>query len=237
MDFNELLIQAIKKIDECILVLNKAREQPEIILTDIFSGESENFLTRTIESSMELTGEMMEVHDLQDYLYQQLIPYLSTIFRDIEFVYEDDKYPAPIQLFEGEREIGRINIYERSFIIVTHEDIKQEQRQLSLLQQQLEELTEEIKKYEGYQSNLLSYGETPVKKVYIAVRRKHFEKEIKSKYQELIELSMELEQQIISQRLKVEKIKESLSPYEERQYAIANYFKDKYGYQIWVDEE
>jgi hypothetical protein len=237
MDFNELLIQAIKKIDECIMVLNKAREQPEIILTDIFSGESENFLTRTIESSLELTGELIEVHDLQDYLYQLLIPYLSSIFRGIEFGYEKDKYPSPIQLFEGEREIGRINIYERSFIIVPHEDIQREQKQLASLQQQLEELTKEIKKYEGYQLNLLSYGETTAKKVYIAVRRKHFEKEIKEKYQELIELSMEIEQQIISQRLKVEKMKEALISYEERQYAIANHFKEKYGYQIWIDEE
>jgi hypothetical protein len=237
MDFNELLIQAIKKIDECIMVLNKAREQPEIILTDIFSGESENFLTRTIESSLELTGELIEVHDLQDYLYQLLIPYLSSIFRGIEFGYEKDKYPAPIQLFEGEQEIGRINIYERSFIIVPHEDIQREQKQLASLQQQLEELTKEIKKYEGYQLNLLSYGETTAKKVYIAVRRKHFEKEIKEKYQELIELSMEIEQQIISQRLKVEKMKEALISYEERQYAIANHFKEKYGYQIWIDEE
>jgi hypothetical protein len=237
MDFNELLIQAIKKIDECILVLNKAREQPEIILTDIFSGESENFLTRTIESSLELTGEIMEVHDLQDYLYQLLIPYLSSIFRGIEFSYEKDKYPAPIQLFDGEREIGRINIYERFFIIIPHEDIQREQKQLDSLQQQLEELTKEIKKYEGYQTNLLSYGETTAKKLYIAVRRKHFEKEVKEKYQELIELSMEIEQQIISQRLRVEKIKEALMTYEERQYDIANYFKDNYGYQIWVEEE
>lgn len=82
----------------------------------------------------------------------------------------------------------------------------------------------------------MAYGDTPMKKMQIAIRKNHFDKEIKMKYQGLLELSLELEQNLISQRIRLERVQEGLQPYEDMQYEIANIFRDKYKYEVKREE-
>jgi hypothetical protein len=237
MKFDNLFIEAVNKVNEYLSIFLTLEANPERILIDIFSGESDNLLTRVIESSEELTGEALEVHDLQDELYRVLIPYLQPSLKGLELVYDSNNYPAPIQIFEGNREIGRINIYERVFTVIPHEDLQREEQFLKSLEEQYKENAEEISKFEAFQLDPMAYGDTPMKKVQIALRKNHYDKEIKGKYQNLIELSMELEQSLISQRIRLEKVQEGLQPYEDMQYDIANQFRDKYEYEVKRQED
>lgn len=237
MKFDNILIEAVNKTNQYISLFMNLEENPEWILTELFSGESDNLLTRIIESSHELTGQFAEVHDLQDELYKILIPYLQTLIKGMDLVYDAERYPAPIQIFEGEREIGRVNIYEKTFTVIPHEDLRQELKHLRELEKEYNQNSEEIAKFEGYQSNPMEYGDTTMKKINIMFRQNHFNKEIKEKYQGLIEYSMELEQNIISQKLRVERTQEGVLPYEEMQYDIANIFRDKYKYEVKRQED
>lgn len=236
MTVDSLFVQAINKITDYRELFSTVENNPERILIDIFSGESDNFLTRIIESSKELTGELIEVHDLQDYLYQLLIPYLNSLLKGLDVVYDSDNYPAPIQIFEGECEIGRLNIFERTFTVIPHEEIKREENQLLRLEEEFTNNAREIEQYERYQKTPLDYGDTVIKKAQITIRKKHYKKEILQKYGQLIELSMELEKDVIAQRLRVERVQEGLRPYEDMQYDIANLFRNQYGYEVRREE-
>lgn len=210
------------------------QEQPELILTDIFSGGSENLLTRVFDSSNELIGELLEVHDLQDYLYQILIPYLSQlpILNGKALLYDDEKYPAPIQIFENEREIGRLDIYKKEFVILPHEQIQEAQNQLNSLYKELDETEEKIQRYDDYKKHPLHYGDTIVKKILIVLNKKKYKKQISETYVQLSEYSLELEKDIISQKMRLEQLMKELKPYQEMQQKIAGYFRDNYQYNI-----
>jgi hypothetical protein len=234
--FENVLIEAVQKTNEYISLFLTLEEQPERILTDIFSGESDNFFTRIIESSQELTGEMIQLHDLQDELYRILIPYVQTYAPKLELIYNADTYPSPIHIFDGDREIGRLNIYEKIFEVVPHEAIQKEGKYLKRLEKEFEENTEELKRHEDYLISPTSYGDTPFKKMQIALRKGHYEKEIKGNYQDLLNLSMEIEQNLISQRLRMERVQQNLEPYEDMQYAIAKPFMDKFKYEVRREE-
>lgn len=225
-------MQAIDKINFYISLFMTLEENPERILTEVYTDNPDNFLTRIIESSKELTDELIEVHDLQDDLYRILIPYLQEIIDGKEFIYDKNSYPSPIHIFDNNREIGRLNIFEHTYTVIPHEDYQQEELKLAKLEEENKQNVSDIEKFEGYQTDLLSYGDTAFKKMKIMLRRKHYKNKIKSKYKSLLELSLDLEQALISQRLLLERVQQGLKPYEDMQYEIANIFGNKYGYQI-----
>lgn len=225
-------MQAIDKINFYISLFMTLEENPERILTEVYTDNPDNFLTRIIESSKELTDELIEVHDLQDDLYQILIPFLQEILVGKELVYDKNSYPSPIQIFDANREIGRLNIFEHTYTVIPHEDFQKEEQKLAKLEADNQQNISDIEKFEGYQTDLLSYGETTFKKMKIIFRRKHYKNQVKSKYKSYLDLSLDLEQALISQRLLIERVQQGLKPYEDMQYEIANIFGNKYGYQI-----
>lgn len=232
MKFENVLIEAVQKANEYISLFLVLEEQPERILTDVFSGGSESFLTRIIESSKELTGEVMEAHDLQDELYRILFPYLDSFLKGVELSYEKDLFPSPIHLIQDGDVIALMDIYQKTFLIVPHKDLQREQEHLTTLITEFNINQIEMERYEGYNNNPMSYGDTAMKKMKIAIRKGHYEKEIRETYQELFNYSMELEQNLISQRLRVERMEENLRPFEDEQYRLANPFRDKFRYRI-----
>lgn len=237
MKFDNLLIEAISKANYYISLFLTLEDNPERILTDVFLSGSDNILTRIIESSEELTGETLEVHDLQDELYKVLIPYLTTYLKGLEVVYDSNNYPAPIQIFEGEREIGRLDIFKQVFTVVPHEDIRREESHLYSLESEFNQNAEQLAKYEGYQLNPSTYAETTKQKLELAFKKAKIKKEINNKFSQLIDLSMELERNFIAQKIRVEKVKEGLESYEDMQNGIANKFRGKYKYEVKRDGE
>lgn len=232
MKFENLLIEAVQKTNEYISLFLVLEEHPERILTDMFVGGSESFLTRIIESSTELTGEVFEPHDLQDEFYRILFPYLSSLLSGVELSYEEDMYPAPINIIKDGEIICLLDIYQKTFLIVPHQDLQREQERLEMMLKEFNLNQMELTRYEGYHNNLMSYGDTPMEKMKIAMRKKHYQKEIQEKYHELFNDSLEQEQHIISQRLKVENMEEKLRPYEDEQYLLAMPFRDKFRYRV-----
>lgn len=232
MKFENVLIEAVQKTNEYISKFLTLEERPEQILIDVFPDGSESLLTRIIESSEELTGEVLEPHDLQDELYRILFPYLLSLWGGVELSYERDMYPAPIHIIRGGEIICLLDIYQKEFLIVPHQDLQREQEKLDFMLNEFSFSQMELERYEGYHNNPMSYGDTAMKKMEIAMRKKHFKKEIQEKYYEIFNYSLEAEQRIISQRLRVEKMEEDLRPYEDEQYRLAMQFRDKFRYRI-----
>lgn len=232
MKFENVLIEAVQKANEYISLFIVLEEQPERILTDMFSDGSDSFLTRIIESSKELTGEVFEAHDLQDELYRILFPYLASLLKGVELSYEKDLYPAPIHIIQDGEIVALLDIYQKTFLVVPHQDLQREQEHLDTLIAEFNINQVEMERYEGYHNNPTSYGDTAMKKMEIVMRKNHYQKEIQNKYQELFNYSLEVEQNIISQRLRVEKMAEDLRPYEDEQYRLAMPFREKYRYRI-----
>ncbi|WCK57633.1 hypothetical protein PP175_26585 (plasmid) [Aneurinibacillus sp. Ricciae_BoGa-3] len=236
MDFETLLQYAKTRLDTYMALLIQAKENPDVILTDLFRSGSENLLTHVVEQSPELIGETVEIHELQDYLYQLLVPHLSRTLKDFEFIYDSNRYPAPLSLCYGEEEVGILNIYEKKFIIARHSIIAKEKTKLASMEAEYETLLKGMQEYEGYKNNILSYAKNPLQKAQIVFRKKHFEKEVLNKYKDYLEASMEVEQRVISQRLAVERLRDEIKPFENMQYSVAESFSAKYGYEIVTPE-
>lgn len=234
MQFNQLFLQAIHKIDNSISLFSMLEDNPEMILTEIYKEGADNFITRIFDSSVELLGEVVEVHDLQDYLYKLLIPYLkeTPLLKGKELIYDSEKYPAPLQILLDGNEIAQLNIYSQEIIIFKHPDILKEVEQLSYLEKDFEYNANKIQRFENYSQDIMSYGETTFEKMKISMNKNKYQKKVKEQLGQLIEASLEFEQTIISQRLRVERIYDNLREFEDMKYKMATHFRDAFKYKI-----
>jgi len=122
-------MQELKRINE---ILNRIKDNPEMILKDIYK---DNSLTNTIKTF----GKKYTLHDFQKYLYNLLIPFFKkSLDNECSFTYNTSTYPALIKITYQKYDLAFVDIQNQVLTLCYPLDIDIHKKNLDSFTETLE---------------------------------------------------------------------------------------------------
>lgn len=222
---------AKQRMDYYDSVIRRIEKEPELILNDLYvEGTPDNLLAFLVNNIDETS-----LINFQGYIYRVLIPYLKSKFNidGLDFEFLPEVYPSPLTITQNGIAIGDIYIYQKVFVIRTDEKSTELIKKIDELNDQVKEINLKGQELEMAKINPLALGgSNPIKLVDIALRKKNYMKNISKDITSLADELFELQKEVSSLEIALEKAHQDFLEAEYIQERIIRKFKDNFQYSI-----
>ena len=143
---NESILRLTKQILEDNQKLNRIKEDPKIILTELFNGKGYyNQLTDTIKTF----GKEFTIHDFQKYIYSILIPFLKEeLGEHCDFSFYENSYPSYLTISYGDYDLAALDIHYKSIRVRSPLYISSLEKELTHYNERLNDSKNLLRRFE-----------------------------------------------------------------------------------------
>lgn len=219
----------IKQIQKTNKILNQIKNNPEMILTDIFHGQGcYNEVTDIIKTF----GKEFTVHDFQKYIYSLLIPFLKEdLGEHYDFDFYENTYSSGLNIIYGKYSLATVDIYSETVRIWKPLHIESLEEDLETYKRKLENSQILLKQFEDAGMNPFKICNNPIDFFYFIFRFKTYRAKINYVIEKIKGDVRYYEEETINTEFRIREQKLIKDDIEKCTQEITDYFS-RYRYKI-----
>ena len=206
-------------------IISNIENNPKLILSGLYiEGTHDNLLSFILSC---IDDEFAV--DFQKYIYDLLIPYLKKeLYMDnIEFKYNQEEYPALLNIYSNQIHLADLSIYEKSISIVKDKNNMKLEKNIEQLELEIKELYIKLEECRNKKEHPFMYiADKPIELICAIGNTKKHLKGINNEFNECYQLINDKEAELRKTKIILEQNKDEFIKYKLLQKELANKIKN-----------